>query len=85
MSLYDRKSNCSFKKNDLVKRFSDCGLNLNEAKTRIVYCKQSGRNTPFEITSFNYLGFTFRARCARNSKTGELFTTFSPAISNKAK
>lgn len=33
---------------------------------------------------FDFLGYTFRARRARNQRSGNLFTSFSPAVSNSA-
>ena len=71
-------------KNCLMKRFEDCGLKLNEEKTKIVYCKDSNRKGDSEHTSFDFLGYTYRPRAARNSKTGQNFTAFSPAISKKS-
>lgn len=68
----------------LMKRFEEYGLKLNEEKTKIVYCKDSNRRGDSEHTSFNFLGFTFRPRGARNRKTGQNFTAFLPAISNKS-
>ena len=68
----------------LVKRFADCGLKLNEEKTKIVYCKDSNRKGNSEHTSFDFLGYTFRPRGARNGKTGQIFTAFSHAISKKS-
>ncbi|WP_044269741.1 group II intron reverse transcriptase/maturase [Bacteroides timonensis] len=68
----------------LKRRFEECGLKLNEDKTKIVYCKDSNRKGNSGNTSFDYLGFTFRPREAKNSKTGQVFTAFLPAISKKA-
>ena len=68
----------------LVKRFADCGLKLNEEKTKIVYCKDSNRKGNSKHTSFDFLGYNFGPRKAKNSKTGQIFTAFSPAISKKA-
>ena len=68
----------------LTKRFEECGLKLNEDKTKIVYCKDSNRKGNSEHTSFDFLGFTFRLRAARNSKTGQNFTAFTPAMSKKS-
>jgi len=68
----------------LVKRFEECGLRLNEEKTKIVYCKDSNRKGNSEHTSFDFLGYTFRPRAARNSKTGQNFTAFTPAMSKKS-
>lgn len=67
----------------LDKRFKLFGLELNLDKTRIVYCKEKGRNANYDNISFDFLGYTFRPREAINSK-GEIFTGFLPAISNKA-
>ena len=71
-------------KTRLMKRFEECGLKLNEEKTKIVYCKDSNRKGDSEHTSFDFLGYTFRPRAVRNSKTGQNFTAFSPAISKKS-
>lgn len=73
-----------FLKSVLRKRFEECGLKLNEEKTRIVYCKDSNRRGDSEHSSFDYLGYTFRPRGVRNSKTGQNFTAFTPAISKKS-
>ena len=73
-----------FLKAVLMKRFEECGLKLNEEKTKIVYCKDSNRRGDSEHTSFDFLGFTFRPRGARNRKTGQNFTAFLPAISKKS-
>ena len=72
-----------FLKAVLTKRFEECGLIQNEEKTRIVYCKNSNRRGNSEHTSFDFLGFTFIPRGARNRKTGQNFTAFLPALSKK--
>jgi len=64
-------------------RLSECGLVLHPDKTRIVYCKQSGRHGSHEHESFDFLGYTFRPRKAKNAR-GQFFTSFSPAVSNTA-
>ena len=69
----------------IMKRLSACGLNLNEEKTRIVYCKDSSRKGNHEVISFDFLGYSFSPRKAKNSKTGMIFTSFLPAISQKSK
>ena len=68
----------------IKKRFKDCFLELHPDKTRIVYCKDANRKEKFEITEFDFLGFTFKPRTSRN-KYGKLFMNFTPAISLKAK
>jgi len=65
-------------------RMREVGLRLNPDKTRIVYCKDSNRRGQHEHISFTFLGYTFRPREAINGKTGEHFTSFSPAISPEA-
>ena len=49
-------------------RLAEVGLRLNPAKTRIVYCKDGRRRLDYEHTAFTFLGFTFRARGARNEE-----------------
>lgn len=71
-------------KRRLQKRFADFGLELNEEKTRIVYCKDDDRRGNHEHTSFDFLGYTFRPRQAKN-KYGKFFTSFLPAMGEKAK
>ena len=69
----------------LKRRFARCGLKLNEDKTKIVYCKDSNRKYGKNYeTSFDFLGFTFKGRAARNSKTHQVFTSFLPAMKDKA-
>lgn len=67
----------------LAKRLESVGLTLHPMKTRIVYCKDSNRSEEAEHTSFDFLGYNFRARKA-NGPRG-LFQSFSPAMSAKAK
>lgn len=68
----------------LQKQFEKYGLELNLDKTRIVYCKDDDRKGKYDTTSFDFLGYTFRARGSKN-KYGKYFTNFLPAISDKAK
>ena len=67
----------------ITTRMVSLGLELNPGKTRIVYCKDSSRNGSHEHERFDFLGYTFRPRCARNRR-GKLFTSFAPAISDDA-
>lgn len=68
----------------LQERFTSFGLELNLEKTRIVYCKDDDRKGNHEYTSFDFLGYTFRPRHAKN-KYGKFFTSFLPAMGEKAK
>ncbi|MBN1546234.1 MAG: hypothetical protein JW902_06210 [Syntrophaceae bacterium] len=67
----------------LRERFAECGLELHPEKTKIVYCKDDDRRGDHEETSFNFLGYTFRQRRAKNWR-GKYFVSFLPAISNEA-
>ena len=70
----------------IMQRFSECKLTLNDEKTKITHCEDSNRREGGEgcENSFVYLGYEFRPRAARNSKTGQVFTAFTPAMSKKA-
>jgi RNA-directed DNA polymerase len=64
-------------------RFEQCGLELHPTKTRIVYCKDDDRPGDFEHVKFDFLGYTFQPRRAKN-RWGKFFVSFLPAISTKA-
>ncbi|MEW1724697.1 reverse transcriptase domain-containing protein [Streptomyces sp. NPDC093109] len=67
----------------LGKRMREVGLELHPDKTRVVYCKDDKRQGPYRDTAFTFLGFTFRARGARD-RQGRMFSSFMPAISKDA-
>src|SRR3954467_15411536 len=64
-------------------RLADCGLELHPTKTRIVYCKDDDRPGTHEHIAFDFLGYTFQPRRAKN-RWGRYFVSFLPAISTKA-
>jgi RNA-directed DNA polymerase len=64
-------------------RFVQCGLELHSTKTRIVYCKDDDRPGEYEHVTFDFLGYTFQPRRAKN-RWGKFFVSFLPAISTKA-
>jgi RNA-directed DNA polymerase len=64
-------------------RLRECGVELNEQKTRVVYCKDVDRRGSYEHTAFDFLGYTFRPRLSK-SKFGKHFLNFSPAVSGEA-
>ena len=66
----------------IASRLAECGLALNERKTRIVYCKDADRRGSYEHVSFDFLGYTFRPRRAR-SRFGTYFLSFLPAVSGQ--
>ena len=41
-------------------RFTACHLTVHPDQTRIVSCKQAGRNDTYPNVSFDFLGYTFR-------------------------
>lgn len=68
----------------LEKRLNECGLQLHSGKSKLVYCKDSNRKGKYPNVTFDFLGYTFKPRMARNSQRGEIFTNWLPAVSNKA-
>jgi len=64
-------------------RFLQCGLELHAAKTRIVYCKDDDRPGSADSVKFDFLGYTFQPRRAKN-RWGKHFVSFLPAMSAKA-
>ena len=66
---------------ELTTRFKECGLELHPDKTKIVYCKDDDRTGRYENESFDFLGYSFRARKVK-ARSGKYFTGFNPAISN---
>ena len=59
-----------------------CGLKLNQKKTRIVYWQDGIRKGIYPNRTFDFLGFTFQARKCKGIKG--LFTGFNPGMSKKA-
>lgn len=67
----------------LKERLQSCGLRAHPEKTRKVYCKDSNRKDTYPVIHFDFLGYRFRPRQARNRK-GQIFTNFGPSMSPKA-
>lgn len=67
----------------LKSRFLECGLELHQDKTRIVYCKDDDRRGEYQNIKFDFLGYTFRPRRSKN-KYGKYFINFTPAVSPQA-
>ena len=67
----------------LRRRSAECKLELHPQKTKIVYCKDANRRGSYPEQKFNFLGYTFRPRKAKN-RSGKLFVSFAPAVSDKA-
>ncbi len=60
-------------------------LEMHPEKTKIVYCKNSGRKEEQAPNSFTFLSYSFQPRKAYNPLEKRKYTTFSPAICCKAK
>lgn len=70
-------------KEAISRRLAECGLELNVKKTKIVYCKDDDRKGHYEQEKFNFLGYEFRPRRAKNFR-GKFFVSFVPAVSPDA-
>lgn len=70
---------------ELCTRFTECKLKLHPDKTKIVYCKDGTRKGAYPNTKFTFLGYEFRRRRAKNSKSNYLFVNFTPAVCPEAK
>ena len=68
----------------ITRRLACCKLDVNPAKTRIVYCKDENRRDSYEHERFDFLGYTFRPRLSRSTKHNKFFVNFSPAVSDDA-
>ena len=64
-------------------RLKECHLEVHPEKTKIVYCKDSDRCGTYDHIKFDFLGYTFRPRRAKN-RWGKFFVSFLPAVSTKA-
>jgi RNA-directed DNA polymerase len=68
----------------IKERFKDCKLELNNEKSKIVYCRRNQkRQPPFKVyyQKFDFLGFTFKPRVIM--ERGKIKLGFTPAISQK--
>ena len=66
------------------RRLRDCGLTAHPEKTKIVYCKKSGRNLKGFPVQFDFLGFSFRP-IQLKLKRGGSFLQFDCIMSRKSK
>ena len=66
----------------LQERLAACKLEMHPGKTKIVYCKDKNRCGDHPNTSFDFLGFTFRAR--KTMWKGVPAHGFLPAVSQRS-
>lgn len=69
--------------NRIKKRLAEFKLELHPNKTKIVYCKDGKRKGNYKNEKFDFLGFEFRPRKAKN-RYGKYFLNFLPAVSKEA-
>lgn len=70
----------------IKQRLTDCKLELNQEKSKIVYCRNNQkRQPPFKVSyqKFDFLGYTFKPRVVK--ERGKIKLGFSPAISQKSR
>jgi len=65
----------------LQARLAECQLEMHPTKTKIVYCKDGNRKRSHQNVKFDFLGYCFRPRRARNARTDKMFCNFSPGVS----
>ncbi|QCK17048.1 group II intron reverse transcriptase/maturase [Mangrovivirga cuniculi] len=65
-------------------RLQQCGLRLNEAKTKIVYCQDYRREKKDYKKKFDFLGFSFQPRSTASQKGG-MFLGYDCGISITSK
>lgn len=69
----------------IKQRMKDCKLELNQQKSKIVYCRRNQkRQPPFKpkYQKFDFLGYTFKPRNIKEH--GKVKLGFTPAISGKS-
>lgn len=74
--------------NKIKARMLEYGLEIHPDKTKLVYCRQTGRKEkhPKEIDNkFDFLGYGFRARTTISKDRKRALDSFTPAISDKSK
>ncbi|MBP9839014.1 MAG: group II intron reverse transcriptase/maturase [Proteobacteria bacterium] len=70
----------------IQQRFSECNLKVHPEKTKLVYCRDYRRQDKnHKIIKFDFLGVTFRPRCATSKINGKAVVRFWPSASKKSK
>lgn len=78
------EAQAKYLRNVIAARMWRFGLKLHPEKTKIVYCKQERRTKDHPVTSFTFLGYTFRPRTCPGTN-GRWTVGFLPAVSEAAK
>lgn len=73
---------------ELRSRMKACGLELQESKTKIIYCSDDQRKRKDHSddikTSFEFLGYDFRKRVNYNNWTKRKYMNFTPGVAKPA-
>ena len=67
----------------LRQRMKECKLELHPEKTKIIYCKDKDRQKEYQVTEFDFLGYTFR-RIFIKDRLGRIQFNFLPSVSKKS-
>lgn len=67
----------------IKQRLQEIGLQLNETKTKIVYCKDYRRRQNHQQVQFGFLGFSYQPRKTQSKTSQHSYTTFTPQISKE--
>jgi len=79
------KEEAEFILSKVRERLNQCKLELSEAKTKIVYCKDYRRKGDSENVKFDFLGYSFQPRTTKSKINGKPFLGFDCAISKKSR
>jgi hypothetical protein len=71
-------------KTALQARLAECQLELHPTKTRVVYCKVTGRRGMYPNVKFDFLGYCFRPRRVLRPSDRKVIDGFTPAVSPAA-
>ena len=79
------KSHAEWVQKKIQERMGNCGLELHENKTKLVYCRDFRRKDYFPEVKFDFLGYSFQPRTSKSKKDGRLFLGYDCAISIQSK
>lgn len=78
------EQDCKVVLQQVIQRFRQCKLEVNESKTHLVYCKDDFRKGSAETVKFDFLGYTFKPRTTKTKPT-QLGLRFDLGISKKSR
>jgi RNA-directed DNA polymerase len=69
---------------ELQARLEECHLQMHPTKTKIVFCKDGRRTGTYPNVKFDFLGYLFRPRMVKGSRSGNMLYGYTPAVSPSA-